>query len=193
MPEVVPLALAGAIAAAYATGVVRLYGREARWPVCRTSAAAVGLTCVAAAVLPPLSSHDETFPVHVAQHLLLSMAAPALLALSAPVTLGLRTLPAGPRRCILRGLRSRAVAVVTAPVVALTFNIGGLVLLYFTSLYARGLPFGADPSSTATWAPSSCTTAARSSTSPWRSPSWRSGTAPPAGSTTGCRDDSAAI
>jgi putative membrane protein len=102
----------------------------------RTLAAAAGLTSVAAAALPPLSSHDETFPVHVAQHLLLAMAAPALLALSAPVTLGLRTLPAGPRRWVLRVLHSRPLAVVTAPVVALTLNIGGLVLLYFTSVYA---------------------------------------------------------
>jgi putative membrane protein len=105
----------------------------------RTLAAAAGLTSVAAAALPPLSSHDETFPVHVAQHLLLAMAAPALLALSAPVTLGLRTLPACLRRRLLRVLHSRAVAVATAPAVALTLNIGGLLLLYLTGLYARSV------------------------------------------------------
>jgi cytochrome c oxidase assembly factor CtaG len=43
-----------------------------------------GSLCVAAAVLPPVASHDEVFTVHVAQHLLLGMAAPVFLALSAP-------------------------------------------------------------------------------------------------------------
>jgi putative membrane protein len=131
-----PLASAVVMAAAYAAGVVRLYRRRARWPVGRTLAAAAGLSCVGAALLPPLGSHDDTFSVHVAQHLLLAMAAPALLALSAPVTLGLRTLPKGQRRRVLRILHSRPLAVVTAPVVVLTVNVGGLVLLYFTSLYA---------------------------------------------------------
>ena len=59
-----------------------------------------GALCTAAAVLPPIASHDELFPVHVGQHLLLGMAAPAFLALSAPVTLALRTLPRRPRRIL---------------------------------------------------------------------------------------------
>jgi putative membrane protein len=94
---------------------------------------------VAAAVLPPLGDHDEVFEVHVAQHLLLAMAAPVLLALSAPVTLALRTLPRRPRRLLLRAVHSPPVAVLATPVVALLLDVGGLVLLYTTGTYALTL------------------------------------------------------
>jgi putative membrane protein len=53
----------------------------------RTACLAAGSACVAAAVLPPVSAHDEIFPVHVTQHLLLGMTGPAFMTLSAPVTL----------------------------------------------------------------------------------------------------------
>ena len=89
-----------------------------------------------AAVLPPISSHDELFPVHVAQHLLLGMAGPAFLALSAPVTLALRTLPQGPRRMLLRMLHSRPAVVLSAPATAVILDIGGLYALYLTGLYS---------------------------------------------------------
>jgi putative membrane protein len=72
----------------------------------------------------------------VAQHLLLAMAAPLLLALSAPVTLALRVLPRRPRGVLLRVLHSRPVAALTAPVAVLALDLGGLVLLYLTDLYA---------------------------------------------------------
>jgi putative membrane protein len=137
--ELVPIAITGVMLAAYAAGLVRLRGRGAAWPVSRSVAAAAGGACVAAAVLPPFGSHDETFWVHVAQHLLLAMAAPALLALSGPVTLALRSLPLNVRRVLLRVLHSWPVAVLTAPAVALTLNVGGVVLLYFTGLYRRTL------------------------------------------------------
>jgi uncharacterized membrane protein len=45
------------------------------------------LTWNVIAAPPMISSHDEIFGVHAGQHLLLGMAAPALLALFAPVTL----------------------------------------------------------------------------------------------------------
>ena len=58
------------------------------------------------ALSPPVASHDEIFSVHIAQHLLLAMAAPLLLAVSAPVTLALRALPVRPRRVLLRCCRA---------------------------------------------------------------------------------------
>ena len=82
-----------AAVAAYATAVSRLRRRGDRWPLRRVACLLAGSACAAAAVLPPVASHDDMFPVHIAQHLLLGMAGPALLALSAPVTLALRTLP----------------------------------------------------------------------------------------------------
>jgi putative membrane protein len=67
---------------------------------------------------------------------MVAMAAPVLLALSAPVTLTLRVLPARPRRRLVRLLHSRAVAALTAGVTAVILNVGGLCLLYLTPLYA---------------------------------------------------------
>jgi putative membrane protein len=82
-PGMTLLALAG-----YGIGLYRLRRRGAHWPVTRAAAMLAGSLCAAAAVLPPIANHDELFPVHVAQHLLLGMAAPAFLALSAPVNPG---------------------------------------------------------------------------------------------------------
>ena len=83
MLELVPLAITLAALAGYGTGLHRLRRRCVRWRVTRVAAVLAGSLCAAAAVLPPIASRDELFPVHVALHLLLGMAAPAFLALSA--------------------------------------------------------------------------------------------------------------
>jgi putative membrane protein len=131
------LALMAAVAAVavYATAVARLRRRGDRWPPCRVACLLAGSACAAAAVLPPVASHDDVFGVHVMQHLLLGMASPALLALSAPITLALRTLPRAPRRLLLRMLHSAPAAVVSVPAAALVLDIGGLYALYLTGLY----------------------------------------------------------
>jgi putative membrane protein len=64
--------------------------------------------------------------VQVFQHLLLGMAGPALLALSAPVTLALRTAPRRARRVLLKVLHSRPAAFLTAPAVAVAASLSGL-------------------------------------------------------------------
>jgi putative membrane protein len=135
MLELIPLAMTLAALAGYGTGLHRLRRRGVRWPVTQVAAMLAGSFCTAAAVLPPIASHDELFPVHVGQHLLLGMAAPAFLALSAPVTLALRTLPRRPRRILLRLLRSIPVAVLAAPATAVVLDLGGLYALYLTGLY----------------------------------------------------------
>ena len=135
MLELIPLAMTLAALAGYGTGLHRLRRRDVRWPVTRVAAMLAGSLCVAAAVLPPIASHDELFPVHAGQHLLLGMAAPAFLALSGPVTLALRTLPRRPRRILLRLLHSFPVAVLAAPATAVVLDLGGLYALYLTGLY----------------------------------------------------------
>ena len=135
MLELIPLALTLAALAGYGTGLHRLRRRGVRWPVTRVAAMLAGSFCTAAAVLPPIASHDELFPVHVGQHLLLGMAAPAFLALSAPVTLALRTLPRRPRRMLLRLLHGFPAAVLAAPATAVVLDLGGLYALYLTGLY----------------------------------------------------------
>lgn len=135
MLDLIPLALTLLAAGAYGAGLTRLHQRGVRWPASRTVCLAAGSLCVAAAVLPPISAHDEFFPVHVTQHLLLGMAGPAFMTLSAPVTLALRALPRQPRRALLRLLHSRPAVILSAPATAVILNLGGLYALYLTGLY----------------------------------------------------------
>ncbi len=127
------LLLAGA--AAYAGGVAALGRRGVRWPAGRSATAAGGLLALAVASSPPVSTHDEQFPVHVAQHLLLAGVAPLLLVLAAPVSLALRVLPAPRARLLARALRSRVVTLLTSAPVVLVLQVGGLYALYLTPLY----------------------------------------------------------
>ena len=136
MTELVPLALTLLLAGGYLVGTLRLRRDGHRWPRGRTACLMAGTLCVAAALLPPVSAHDELFAVHVLQHLLLGMAGPALLALSAPITLALRTAPPPVRHVLLVVLHSRPAAFLAAPAFAVTVNLGGLYALYLTHLYA---------------------------------------------------------
>src|SRR3954469_18231720 len=121
--------------AAYLVGLARLRARGDGWPRGRSAAAAGGLLVLTVAVLPPVGSHHEDFPVHVVQHLLLGMLAPLLLTLAAPVTLALRA--AGPRvrSGLLRLLHGRAARLVSAPGTVLVLDVGGLYAMYLTPLY----------------------------------------------------------
>ena len=79
-----------------------------------------GLAVVAVALQSGLARYDTTlFSLHMVQHLLLTLVAPPLLALAAPVTQILRAAsPAARRRWVLPFLHSRAVAVIGHPIVA---------------------------------------------------------------------------
>jgi putative membrane protein len=63
------------------------------------------------------------------------MIAPIFLALGAPLTLALRTLPVRARRLLIRGLHSRAVRVLTFPLVTFAIFVANPWVLYFTGLY----------------------------------------------------------
>lgn len=91
-----------------------------RVPRARTVAFLGGLLAIAVALLSGIERYDTTlFSVHMVQHLLLTLVAAPLLALSAPITLLLRLAPpATRRRWILPVLHSRLVRLVTFPVVA---------------------------------------------------------------------------
>jgi cytochrome c oxidase assembly factor CtaG len=60
------------VVAGYGLAWWRLRRRGHRWPLAAGLPAGASV-CAMAAVLPPVASHDEIFPVHVAQHLLLAM------------------------------------------------------------------------------------------------------------------------
>ena len=125
------------VAGAYLVGVRVLHARGDRWPLGRTLAFVVGGTgSLFFAASSGLGSYDTTLlSVHMVQHMILSMATPLLLALGAPVTLMLRTLPRRPRRWLLALLHSRVARVLSfAPLTFLLFVISPWAL-YFTGWY----------------------------------------------------------
>jgi putative membrane protein len=135
----VVLLVVGAVA--YLSGVWRLRARGHRWPAVRTWLfCAGGLGSIAAVTVSGLGAYDTVLvSAHMVQHMALTMVAPIFLALGAPVTLALRTLPAGARRSLLRVIHSPPVRLLTRPLVAFGIFVVNPFLLYFTDLYQLSL------------------------------------------------------
>jgi putative membrane protein len=119
----------------------RLRARGDAWPIGRDLAfVAGGLGTIALATLWWPGVYDDTlFWAHMAQHMLLSMLAPIFLALGAPVTLLLRTLPPGGRRRLSAALRSLPAKILINPLVGFALLFGTPFVLYFTGLYQESL------------------------------------------------------
>src|SRR5256714_9800794 len=98
----------------------RLRARGDHWPVARTLFfLAPGLGSIALATMSGLGTYDDTLlSAHMIQHMVLSMVAPIFLALGAPVTLALRTLPVRGRRALVRLLPRRVGRPLGFPLVA---------------------------------------------------------------------------
>src|SRR5690349_4038141 len=107
-------------AALYLYGVHRLRQRGDHWPGGRTAAfLAGGLGSIAAVTVTGIEAYDTTLlSVHMIQHMVLSMVGPIFLALGAPMTLALRTLPKQGRKTVLAVVHSRFARVLTFPLVA---------------------------------------------------------------------------
>jgi len=115
-----------AYAALYAFGVRRVR----RWPLWRSACFGAGLALVAVALLAPL---DERLSGHMAQHLILGVAAPLGLALGAPVRLALGA---------LRNPRPLARALRALPLTPLTGWIAFTAVLlgtHLTGLFELGV------------------------------------------------------
>jgi cytochrome c oxidase assembly factor CtaG len=125
----------------YVLGVVVLHRRGDRWPVGRTLAFVVlGMGSFFFATASGLGRYDTTLlSVHMVQHMLLSMVVPLALALGAPVTLALRTLPPAPRRWLLAVLHSRVAKVLSFPPLAFTLYVTSPWALYFSPWYDASL------------------------------------------------------
>jgi putative membrane protein len=100
-----------------------------------------GLAVIVLALASPIEAYDTTlFSVHMVQHLLLAMVAAPLLVLAAPVTLLLRyASPEARQRWILPVLRSRAVRLVSMPVVAWGVFAGVMWFSHFSPLFDAAL------------------------------------------------------
>lgn len=85
-------------------------------PLRRLAAWGAGLAVLGVALLGPLeSASDVSFAAHMVQHLLLTMVAPPLLLLGAPITLVLRVAPSGLRLRLVRALASGPVRAIAWP------------------------------------------------------------------------------
>jgi putative copper resistance protein D len=140
-PGLLPLLLVLLPGALYLYGVRRLTARGDAWPAGRTLSFLVGgLGTVAVATLSGLAAYDESlFGVHMVQHRLQSMVATVFLALGAPITLALRTLPQGGRSAVLGVLHSRVARVVSFPLLPWALYVASPFALYFSGWYEATL------------------------------------------------------
>jgi putative copper resistance protein D len=100
-----------------------------------------GLLAIAVALQSGIERYDTTlFSIHMVQHILLTLVAPPLLALGAPVTQLLRAASPGTRaRWILPVLRSRFVGVLSHPVVAWLAFVSVMWAAHFSPLFDLSL------------------------------------------------------
>jgi len=132
--------------ALYLSAVRRLRRRGDSWPIGRTISWLLGwaifvwATCGAPGVYGSV-----LFSTHMLLHMTVSMAAPILMVLAAPITLALRTLAArrddtlGPRELLLGLVHSRFLAVLGNPIVAAAVFFGSLVAFYYSPLFELAL------------------------------------------------------
>jgi putative membrane protein len=122
----------------YLFAVVNSSRTYRKWPVARAIYWFLGILCAVLPVAGPLAHLAHmNFTAHMLGHLLLGMMAPLFIALAAPVTLILRSLPLQHARGLARILKSLPFRIVSDPFAASIFNIGGLCILYTTALYAN--------------------------------------------------------
>ena len=126
---------------AYARAFRRVRAAGAKFPVNRLVAFSAGLGATAVALLSPVDVYSDVwFSVHVAQHLLLTLAAAPLLVLGAPVRLLLlASSPERRRRSILPFLRSSVVTTLSRPPVAFALFVITQYAVHLTPLYDLAL------------------------------------------------------
>jgi len=111
-----PVALATVAVVVYAGAALRL---RRRWPARRTAAFAAGAGCVVVALQSGIAAYDDRLlSVHMVQHMLLLLAAPALLIAGQPLALALRTLRGDSRRRLARALERTRPAIRPVPCLA---------------------------------------------------------------------------
>jgi putative copper resistance protein D len=130
-----------ALAGAYLLAARSLRRRGDAWSPLRDISFVIGgLGTIAWATLGWMGVYDDTlFWAHMAQHMVLSMVSPIFLALGAPVTLALRTLPARPRRWLRNALHSLPAKILINPIVGAALVFGTPFVLYMTGLYQDSL------------------------------------------------------
>jgi putative membrane protein len=125
------------VAALYLLGVSRV---RRGWPRARSASFLAGLAIVATALLSGVDIYaDELLSVHMAQHMLLLMVAPVLLASGAPVRLALAAGGRRGRRAIALLLHHRAVRLATRPAFGATVFCAVMLVTHFTGVFELSL------------------------------------------------------
>jgi cytochrome c oxidase assembly factor CtaG len=126
---------AAGFAVLYLVGVGRAGGR---WPARRTISFLAGMGCVVVALQSGIAAYDDQLlSIHMAQHMLLLLVAPALLLGGRPLILALRALPPARRSAFARALAMTRR--VTAPAPALVLFAGAVILTHLPSFYDAAL------------------------------------------------------
>ncbi|HSL77021.1 MAG TPA: cytochrome c oxidase assembly protein [Candidatus Limnocylindrales bacterium] len=110
-------------------------------PRIRTAAFVAGMAAIALALLSGIDRYDTTlFSIHMTQHVLLTLVAAPLIAVSGPVTLLLRVAaPETRRRVILPLLHARVTRVFAFPVVAWILFAGVMWVSHFSAIFDAAL------------------------------------------------------
>lgn len=129
------------VAGLYLLGVTVMRRRGDHWPVARTlTFVGLGMGAFLFATASGLARYDTTLlSAHMVQHMILSMVVPLALALGAPVTLALRTLPRAPRRWLLAALHSPVAKVLSFAPLAFALYVVSPWALYFSPWYEASL------------------------------------------------------
>ncbi|MGH9105995.1 MAG: cytochrome c oxidase assembly protein [Acidimicrobiales bacterium] len=132
----VALAVEVAVLVWYLMSVRRLARGGRRWPGQRTASFVVGLAVLAYLVEGGLAHYQRiNFTAHVVQLVLIAYVVPPLLAVGAPLRLGLQTLRRRPSAVLAGALHSRVARALTQPLVACGVFIATLYLYFLTPLY----------------------------------------------------------
>jgi putative copper resistance protein D len=110
-------------------------------PPVRSAAFLGGLVAIAVALMSGIERYDTVlFSAHMVQHILLTLVAPPLIALGAPITLLLRVArPETRRRWILPVLHSRVLRALSFPVVAWVLFAGVMWATHFSPVFDQAL------------------------------------------------------
>jgi putative copper resistance protein D len=109
-------------------------------PTWRGAAFLTGLATLALALMSPIEAYEGSlFSVHMLQHMLLELVAAPLLLLGAPATLALRAASPSVRSRLLSVLHSRAVSILSFPLLAWVLFAAVNWGWHFSTLYDQAL------------------------------------------------------
>ncbi|MDH4111963.1 MAG: cytochrome c oxidase assembly protein [Actinomycetota bacterium] len=134
--EPITVAMLVAIGSAYVAGLVRARRLGRPTSARRWAPFAVGWLALALALVSPIDAYAEvSFTLHMLQHLLLTLVAPPLLAIGAPLALALSTLPTGGAKALASALRSPVARVIANPVVGWSLFVSVPIAVHASRLF----------------------------------------------------------